>query len=154
MKVQLIVWRHAEAEDGIPDDGRRLTAKGRRQARCVARWLERQLGKPRTMLVSPARRAQETAAALASRFEICAAIGVGSSPREILSAARWPGDDDRIVIVVGHQPALGEAVMLALARKALPLGLKKGAFIWLESRARGRSREVLLRAAASPDLLG
>ena len=29
--MDLIVWRHAEAEDGVPDLERRLTGKGRKQ---------------------------------------------------------------------------------------------------------------------------
>jgi phosphohistidine phosphatase len=34
--VDLIIWRHAEAEDGMPDLERRLTPKGRKQAVRVA----------------------------------------------------------------------------------------------------------------------
>ena len=37
--MDLIVWRHAEAEDGVPDLERKLTAKGRKQAERVAQWL-------------------------------------------------------------------------------------------------------------------
>jgi len=31
--MDLILWRHADAEDGVPDSGRKLTAKGEKQAR-------------------------------------------------------------------------------------------------------------------------
>ena len=37
--MDLILWRHAEAEDGVPDLERRLTGKGRKQAERVAQWL-------------------------------------------------------------------------------------------------------------------
>ena len=37
--MNLILWRHAEAEDGVPDLERGLTDKGRRQADAAARWL-------------------------------------------------------------------------------------------------------------------
>ena len=33
MGMNLILWRHADAEDGIPDEQRRLTAKGQKQAK-------------------------------------------------------------------------------------------------------------------------
>ena len=38
--MELILWRHAEAEDGVPDGERALTKKGRKQARAVAAWLK------------------------------------------------------------------------------------------------------------------
>jgi len=37
--MELILWRHADAEDGIQDAGRKLTAKGRSRAECMAAWL-------------------------------------------------------------------------------------------------------------------
>ena len=37
--MDLLLWRHAEAEDGSPDARRRLTARGENQARQVAEWL-------------------------------------------------------------------------------------------------------------------
>ncbi len=36
--MELILWRHAEAEPGEPDLGRRLSAKGEKQARRMAEW--------------------------------------------------------------------------------------------------------------------
>ena len=35
--MDLILWRHADAEPGEPDDQRRLTAKGKKQARRAGR---------------------------------------------------------------------------------------------------------------------
>ena len=37
--MDLILWRHAEAEAGEPDDGRALTSKGHKQAEKMAAWL-------------------------------------------------------------------------------------------------------------------
>jgi phosphohistidine phosphatase len=147
--MELILWRHAEAEDGSPDSARKLTAKGRRQAERVAKWLAKRLPKKVRVLASPARRAQETAAVLTRHFETHVALDVGSTAQAILDAAGWPGADERPAVIVGHQPVLGEAAMLALGGKAAPLGLKKGALVWLESR----EGEIVLRAAISPDVL-
>jgi phosphohistidine phosphatase len=147
--VQLILWRHAEAEDGGPDSARKLTERGRRDAERVAKWLAKRLpGKPR-VLASPARRAQETASVLARHFETHAALDVGASAQEILDAADWPNGDERPTVVVGHQPSLGAAAMLALSGKAGPLNLKKAALVWLEAR----DGEIVLRASTAPDLL-
>ncbi len=44
--MDLILWRHAEAEDGdatLPDLKRRLTARGGKQAKKVAYWLHQNL---------------------------------------------------------------------------------------------------------------
>ena len=151
--MDLILWRHAEAEDGVPDSARRLTAKGQRQAERMAKWLARRLpGRPE-MIVSPARRARETARALTRRFGTNRAVAVGAAARTVLKAAGWPGRGERIVVVVGHQPALGEAAALALGGRSAPLGLKKGALVWIESRTRDGRTQVVLRAAMSPDLL-
>src|SRR5687767_291721 len=57
--MDLILWRHAEAEDGLPgapDAGRELTARGRRQAMKMAGWLDRNLPSGCRILCSPARR--------------------------------------------------------------------------------------------------
>ena len=151
--MDLILWRHAEAEDGGPDGDRRLTAKGRRQAARMAKWLARRLPARPDVIASPARRAQETAIALARRFETNEALDVGADARAILAAAGWPGDDERVAVVVGHQPSLGEAAALALGGKSAPLGLKKGAVVWIASRARDDQVQIVLRAAMSPDLL-
>ncbi len=41
--MDLILWRHAEAEPGEPDLGRRLTAKGLKQAERMGAWLDHHL---------------------------------------------------------------------------------------------------------------
>ncbi len=147
--MQLILWRHAEAEDGGPDSARKLTDKGRRDAEHVARWLARHLPEKFRLLASPARRAQETASVLARHFETHAALDVGTDPQGILDAAGWPRGDERPVVVVGHQPSLGAAAMLALSGRAAPLELGKGALVWIEAR----NGAIRLRAAIAPDLL-
>ena len=37
--MDLLLWRHAEAEDGEDDLKRRLTARGEKQARTMAAWI-------------------------------------------------------------------------------------------------------------------
>jgi phosphohistidine phosphatase len=150
--MNLVLWRHADAEDGAPglaDDARRLTAKGEKEARRMAAWLKSQLPEDAKVLVSPARRAQQTARALTKRFETAGAVGSGAGPESVLKAAGWPGGDGTVV-VVAHQPTLGQAAALALEGRPADWSLKKGAIWWLESRASG---DVVVRAVLAPDQL-
>ncbi|HEX6136244.1 MAG TPA: histidine phosphatase family protein, partial [Casimicrobiaceae bacterium] len=66
--MHLILWRHAEAEAGEPDLARRLTAKGVKQAARTGKWLDEHLPANCRILVSPAKRAQQTAEALKRKF--------------------------------------------------------------------------------------
>jgi phosphohistidine phosphatase len=148
--MELILWRHAEAEDGMPGTERELTAKGVKQAERIAAWLKQRLPKGAVVLVSPARRAQQTAQALTRKFETSEAVGPTTTPEAVLAAAGWP-DGKATVIVVGHQPTLGAVAALALTGRATPWSVKKGALWWLERRERDAA--TVLRAVISPDLL-
>ena len=79
--MELILWRHADAEEGGTDLERRLTAKGRKQAARMAEWLRRRLPEKFSVLSSPARRAKETAEALEESFEIFPELGPGARSR-------------------------------------------------------------------------
>ncbi len=105
--MEFILWRHAEAAAGEPDAARPLTERGRRQAERMARFLAPRLPADLRVIVSPARRAQETARALGRSFETVERIAPGCGVAEILDAAGWP-ESERPVLLVGHQPTLGE----------------------------------------------
>ena len=147
--MDLILWRHADAEDGIPDEARKLTAKGEKQARRVAKWLAKRVPDDTRVLVSPAQRAQQTARAFSKAFETCPEAGTGTVPAALLKAAGWP-DKGGTVIVVGHQPVVGQTIALLLTGGASDWAFRKGAVWWLSSRGRG---EAVVRAVVSPDLL-
>lgn len=147
--MDLILWRHADAEDGIPDEARQLTAKGEKQARRIAKWLAQRLPDDTRILVSPARRAQQTAKALTKNFETCAEVGTATVPAAFLEAAGWP-DYDGSVLIVGHQPVIGHALSLVLTGEERDWAVKKGAIWWLASRGRG---EAVVRAVMAPDLV-
>jgi phosphohistidine phosphatase len=150
--MDLILWRHAEAEDGFPDMERALTEKGRKQAAAVGGWLAKRFPDSARILVSPAVRAQQTAAALHRRYETVAAIEPGAEAAAVLAAADWP-DGHEVVLVVGHQPTLGAAAALLLCGQEQPFTIKKGGVVWLSRRGRGGSAEVTLKAAVTADLV-
>jgi phosphohistidine phosphatase len=150
--MDLILWRHAEADDGIPDGERPLTRKGHRQAAAVASWLRERLPKRSRILVSPAIRAQQTATALEQPFTTTPEIGVGTSAAQVLAAAGWPHAGDA-VLIVGHQPTLGRVAALLLGGAEADWSIKKGAVWWLTRRVRNGGAQVVLRAVIGPDLL-
>jgi phosphohistidine phosphatase len=150
--MELILWRHAEAEEGSPDDARRLTSRGVGQAERMAAWLARHLPASYRLLVSPSRRTQQTAAALQKKFETVDALAPGASVAAVLKAARWPLAGDTAVIV-GHQPTLGAVAARLLAGDDASWSIRKGAVWWFADRDREGSTSVVLRASISPDFL-
>ena len=140
--MEIILWRHADAEDGADDLARRLTAKGRAQAAAVAEWLRRRLPPDYALLASPARRAQETAAALQAAIRSEPALAPGASVEGILELCK---NQRGLVIVVGHQPDLGRAAAQIVAHASSDWPIDKGALWWLEGRR--------VKAVVSPDLL-
>jgi phosphohistidine phosphatase len=147
--MELILWRHAEAEDGVPDPARPLTKRGRKQAKTMAKWLKDRLPRRCMILVSPAIRAQQTAEALGRKFSTAPEIDVGVPALKVLQRAGWPSESGT-VIVVGHQPTLGRIAARLLSGAEAEWSIKKGAIWWIERRA--RDGEVVLRAAIDPDL--
>lgn len=145
--MDLILWRHAEAEEGAPDAARRLTKKGERQAEKMAEWLRVRIAQPARVLTSPAVRTRQTAEALSTEFETVEEIGIGSSARRILRATGWPNAAGT-VIVVGHQPTLGQLAALLLSGMELDWHIKKGAVWWFQTQ--GGDTEPLLRAVLTP----
>lgn len=153
--MDLILWRHAEAEQAegaTPDHKRRLTARGERQAKQVARWLRDHLPRKRKILVSPAERTQQTAHALELPYEIEAKLGIGASASDVLAVAGWP-DQDGTALIIGHQPALGRVAALLLGGEEADWSIKKGGVWWFSSRARNDETQTVLRAVLNPDFV-
>lgn len=150
--MDLILWRHADAEDGVPDEARKLTAKGEKQVGQMAAWLKAHLPKDSRVLVSPARRAQQTARALTADFQTLKEIDVGADATAILAAAGWP-DAKGAVVIVGHQPTLGRVAALLLGGAEADWGVKKGGVWWFSNRVRQEETQTVLRAVMSPEFL-
>ena len=150
--MDLVLWRHAEAEPGEPDLGRRLTAKGHKQAERVGEWLERRLPDTARILVSPADRAQETALALKRKFKTVDEIGPGASASAVLQAAGWP-DSREAVVIVGHQPTLGAVASFLLSGEEAYWSIRKGAVWWLSDRDKSGAASVVVRVVIGPDFV-
>ena len=153
--MDLILWRHAEAfepDAGGNDLDRALTTKGERQAARMAQWLNHHLPATTRILVSPARRCQQTAHALERKFKTVDALAPEAGVDALLAAARWP-DSREPVLVIGHQPTLGSTAAWLLAGAVQPWSVRKAGVWWLRSRVREGQLQVLLHAATATDLL-
>lgn len=153
--MDLILWRHAEAFEmrEVQDDlDRALTPKGERQALRVAAWLNRQLPASARVLVSPARRTQQTVEPLERKFKTSAALAPGGTVEALLHAVRWP-DAREPVLVVGHQPTLGLAAAYLLSGQPQAWPVRKGAVWWLRGREREGQLQVVLHAVIAPELV-
>jgi phosphohistidine phosphatase len=153
--MDLILWRHAEAHvqrEGQTDLERALTPKGERQAQRMAEWLNHRLAHSTRILVSPALRTQQTAKALDRHFKTVQLLAPEASATALLSVVRWP-EASEPVLVVGHQPTLGQVAALLLGEVAQTWVIKKGAVWWLRSRERESGNQVVVQAVQSPDCL-
>jgi len=102
--------------------------------------------------VSPAQRAQQTAATLARKYKTLPELAPGAEAKAVLAAAGWP-DSKETVLIVGHQPTLGEVAALLLTSHAAEWSIKKAAVWWLSQRARDGEGAPALRVVLSPDYL-
>lgn len=150
--MDLILWRHAEAEEGGVDFQRKLTSKGHKHAGQMAAWLRARLPAKFLVLASPAARAQQTADALGVAFKSSAKLAPGAPALQVIEAAGWPLHTSP-VIVVGHQPTLGRVAARLVSGTETEWSIRKAALWWLAYRERRGEAEVLVRAVMGPELL-
>lgn len=155
--MNLLLWRHAEAEDGWPDLPRKLTARGEQQARQMAEWLRAHAPKDLRVLVSPAVRTRQTADALGRPYDVDARLAPNGQINGLLEAAQWPhgfgGGKDSATLIVGHQPTLGQTASVLLSGEPAYWSVKKGAVWWLSSRTRDDETQTLVQAVINCSLL-
>jgi phosphohistidine phosphatase len=137
------------------EENRPLTEKGKRRARQAAEGLASLDCKPTHLLTSPFVRAYDTARLL--RAVVCPALkvetreelAVGAKPEQLVALLNTLPSDS-VVVCVGHEPQLGEAVSLLLCGKVLPnFPIKKAGAACIEAEGiikpnQGRLRWWLL----------
>src|SRR4051794_35066661 len=108
----VVIWllRHAEAEDGSPDDERRLTERGKGQARGAGAALAALGVKLDGCVSSPKVRAVETARLVCEQLD-----GLDVKVDERLAGGPFDahevaGDVGENVLLVGHDPDFSAAV--------------------------------------------
>ena len=147
--MDLILWRHAEAEDGplagdaSSDLERSLTSRGEKQAFRMASWLDRQLPEGIRIVVSPARRCEQTALALGRKYKIRPELAPGATPAQLLELVQWPLSKVPM-LVIGHQPTLGQTISQLLGFQESECALQKGALWWLRTSERDGQRPTVV----------
>lgn len=158
--MDLILWRHADAElaaPGMPDSARKLTGKGIKQANKMAYWLDSNLPETCRILVSPTVRTRETIAALDRKFKVIYEIGPEADADALLQAANWPNSREP-VLIVGHQPTLGQVAARLIAPAQQDCSVRKGNVWWISQKQRAKEDseagiQTYLKAIMSPDLV-
>jgi phosphohistidine phosphatase len=158
--MDLILWRHAEAEkapEGGDDLSRALTPKGERQAARMSVWLDRHLPEGTRVLVSPAKRTQQTAEALGRKFKLRDELVPETSVEDVLSLLKWSVDAGPQfkgpMLLVGHQPYLGQLVTRLLGMDEEVCAVRKGAVWWMRTRIRDGRPQTVLLTVACPELI-
>ena len=118
----------------------------------MANFLSGRLPQNTRILVSPALRAQQTATALNSHFITSPQIGTQGTPETALAAAGWPMAGGS-VLLVGHQPWMGQLAALLMADHSDIWSIKKGAIWWFSRREREGDFQTVLRLVIAPDQL-
>lgn len=157
--MDLILWRHAEAEEWLAGDeaagldlNRSLTQRGEKQAVRMAAWLDKQLPEGARIMVSPARRCEQTALALGRKYKISAELAPDAMPAQLLELVQWPVHKSP-VLVIGHQPMLGQTIAQLLGLKESECTVKKGALWWLRHRQRDGQNQTVIVTVQSPEVL-
>jgi phosphohistidine phosphatase len=153
--MDLVLWRHAEAQEWTEDCDdvvRSLTSRGDKQAARMAHWLDRQLPEGARILVSPARRAEQTVAALGRKYKVRPELAPGGSVAQLLELVQWPAGKGT-VLVVGHQPTLGQTIAQLIGLSATECAVKKGAVWWLRNRERQALAQTVVVTVQSPEVL-
>ncbi len=153
--MDLILWRHAEAIDLdlVGDDMlRSLTSKGEKQAARMAAWLDRQLPDGARIWASPATRTEQTAMALQRKYKTHSSLAPLSNVDDLLRLVQWPNAKG-CVVVVGHQPTLGQTISRLLGLSESECVVKKGALWWLRHRERDGVGQTVVVTVQSPEVL-
>lgn len=153
--MDLIFWRHAEAEDwteGCDDMARSLTPRGEKQAKRMANWLDRQLPEGARIISSPARRCEQTVLVLGRKYKLRPELAPDGTPDGLLSVAGWPNGKS-VVLLVGHQPSLGQSIGLLLGMQHDACPVRKGALWWIRTRERDGDTQTVVVTVQSPELI-
>lgn len=134
--MHLYILRHANADtEAATDSARELSEKGREQAKKVAQFCTEHGIRPEVIFSSPLIRAQQTARPVAKELgmEVTTArwLACGATP-EGICAQLVALKDAAAVMLVGHQPDLGELIAHLLGASGDSINVRKASLTLVE----------------------
>lgn len=153
--MDLILWRHAEAENNSDDLARKLTNKGQQQAKLSAQWLQQHLPDNYQVYCSEAVRTQQTASYLKQPVSIHKLLNPDSHPLTLATFLQQQSPATTQVWI-GHQPWIGQFCAYLLNGSWLPeqfWSVKKSAFWWFDVRFYQQRHQARLKVALLPSVL-
>lgn len=137
MSSEVIIVRHALAQGGLGDDfSRPLTQQGLADAARAGQWLAGQGLQPARVVSSPARRALQTAQALAAALAdaaITTDARIYEASETTLLAVLSSNIEASPLLLVGHNPGLESLLAGLLGEHNLPVhGMAPGTCVWLK----------------------
>ena len=119
----------------------------------MAKWLDRRFACHNPHSHEPRNRAEQTARALKRKYRVVPELAPGASAVAVLTAAGWP-DAREPVLIVGHQPTLGEVAAYVLTRRRIASwSVRKAAAWWLSNRVRNGVSSTVLKVVMAPDFV-
>ena len=151
----LVVLRHAKSAwpQAVGDQQRPLTARGRRDAPAVGRWLRDNVDEITAVLCSPAVRAMQTWELVSEELDARAEAQIderlyGASAAELLTIIRALPDTAASVLLIGHNPGVEDLVSVLTG---IPQLLKTSAIAVLPTA--GRWTDLGPHTIAEPTLV-
>ncbi len=151
--MNLFIVRHGIAEERgkkrIPHDDRPLSARGIKKMRLCAEAMQLILPSSFTIITSPRQRAFATAEIIASQFSGDTAIVPEDAllpEGEMMGIGRMLKKYEKIpvIVMVGHEPNLGQFLASILGQKNPSVRVKKGSVIGVDYSTETPNRSILL----------
>ena len=143
--MNLYLLRHGIATESEmagfqPDSERPLTAKGKKRLRSTTRAMAKLDLSFDLILSSPFRRAKQTAEIIAKNFKLRKKLSFSEeltpagNPRLLIQQLNQFRPEPKNVLLVGHEPYLGQLIaLLAAGNTSLEIDFKKGGLCKLEA---------------------
>ena len=103
-------------------------------------------------MVSPARRCEQTALAVGRKYKVRTELAPDAGPTRLLELVQWPHAKWPMV-VIGHQPTLGQTIAQLVGLQEAECAVKKGALWWLRHRERDNYTQTVVVTVQSPEVL-
>lgn len=156
----LMLWRHADAlplsTEVTVDLNRPLSKKGHLQAEKMAGWLNKHLPSDTLLISSAALRAKQTLQALSDQFVVLNTLNPDATlEMTVKTLIDLPTNhqDKLNILIVGHQPWLGELAGFLLELKPSEMHIKKGALWWFKNATTATNPTYHLYCLQTPRLL-